>query len=158
GLAARLHEALVRPVAVAGRDVTLTMSIGVALHLPGAATTAEELIGAADAAMYCGKARGGRSTHLFDAAVHERATGRIEIENGLRRAAARDELVLHYQAVVDPRSGDIHGVEALVRWDRPGRGLVPPSEFIAIAEESGLIVDLGAWVLERGARDVARWR
>jgi diguanylate cyclase (GGDEF)-like protein len=157
-VAGRLQEAIVLPLQIAGRELHLTASVGMALQGPAdRPTTAEDLITAADAAMYRAKERGRGSVEMFDAELHRHAMERLDIEIGLRKAITRDELVVHYQPIVSPSDGCIRGVEALVRWHRPDHGMVPPLEFIPVAEESGLIAEVGAWVLRRAAADVAAW-
>jgi diguanylate cyclase (GGDEF)-like protein len=157
-LARRLQDAVERPVEIEGREVHLTASVGMVLHGPAdRPTAAADLIVAADAAMYRAKQRGRGAIEIFDAELHRRALERLDIEIGLRQAIERDELVVHYQPIVRPADGRIRGVEALVRWDRPGHGMVPPLDFIPVAEESGLIGQVGRWVLRRAAADVTAW-
>ena len=124
---------------------------------PRAAELAEELIRDADAAMYRAKERGRARYELFDEVMRGRAMARLRVENDLRRALERDELRLDYQPVVSLRDESIVGVEALLRWDHPERGLIAPAEFIPIAEEDGLIEPIGRWVLERGVPPGRAW-
>lgn len=158
-VASRLEEEIERPIALDGRSVHMTASIGVAVCSHTDQTTPQALIRDADAAMYRVKRTSPGSAHLFDVEMHREALERLDREVALRAAIDNDELVIHYQPIVGLADGGIRGVEALVRWDRPGRhGLVPPLEFVSLAEESGLIVAIGDWVLRRACRDVACWR
>jgi diguanylate cyclase (GGDEF)-like protein len=158
-IAERILETLAAPFELGPRTVQLSASAGIVLHRHDAeAATPAELLRAADVAMYRAKERGPGSLQLFDEGMHRRAVARLDTELALREAVARDELLVHYQPIVALPDGDLHGLEALVRWERPGVGLVPPGDFIALAEESGLIADIGTWVLRRGLQDLARWR
>jgi diguanylate cyclase (GGDEF)-like protein/PAS domain S-box-containing protein len=154
-VATRLQHALSEPITVQGQELRPSVSIGIAL--PTAGTAATELLSRADTAMYLAKERGRDRCEFYDDELRERVAHRLDTESALRRALSRDELKVHYQPEVDLRSGEIIGVEALVRWDRPGHGLVTAASFVPIAEESGLIVELGGRVLSRAAMDAARW-
>ena len=124
-------------------------------HRRGLATgheSAEELLRDADAAMYEAKAQGRDRVQVFDARVRAQVVERLDIEQALRYAIEREELVLEFQPVVDLPSGRIRGVEALVRWDHPARGLLLPAQFLSVAEETGLIIDVGRWVLTEACR------
>lgn len=155
-VAERLLQALQVPFAEGQRRATVSASVGVALGTGDA--TPRALLRAADAAMYRAKAAGRSAYAVFDPALDAPALERRELEAGLRRAIGAGELVLRYQPQVDLATGGIRGVEALVRWRRPGRGLVPPAEFVSLAEETGLILPLGRWVLETACRQAAAWR
>ena len=135
----------------------ITFSIGVALSTINY-QSAEEILRDADIAMYAAKASGKSRVAVFDPAMRARAVARLEIETDLRRALTSGELVIHYQPEIDLRTEQIVGFEALVRWQHPKYGLVPPLDFIPIAEETGLIGPLGAWVLEEACSQMQRWR
>jgi EAL domain-containing protein (putative c-di-GMP-specific phosphodiesterase class I) len=111
----------------------------------------------ADVAMYHAKAHGKRSHAIFDPAMHGAAANRLGIENDLRRAIENHELILYYQPIVDLRTGAVSGAEALIRWQHPTRGFLPPSEFLTIAEESGLSLSIGSWVLNESCRQMNAW-
>jgi diguanylate cyclase (GGDEF)-like protein len=157
GLAARVVAAFEAPFQVAGTEVFLTASVGVSTAPPGELAT-DQLLRQADAAGQMAKHRGGDSVHLFDEEMQARALRRAEVEDALRGAADRGELVLHFQPEVSLRTNQIVAVEALVRWQHPDWGLVAPSEFVPVAETSNLILELGTWVLATGMGQCARWR
>ncbi len=152
----RMLRAFEQPVEAGGRVLHVAASLGVALS-GGAGATAEALLRDADLAMHRAKERPGSAYELFDRGMRRRVVERLELERGLRRALERDEFVLHYQPLVSLQQRRIAGVEALVRWQHPERGMVPPNEFIPVAEETGLVVGLGRWVLEEACRAAARW-
>jgi EAL domain-containing protein (putative c-di-GMP-specific phosphodiesterase class I) len=134
----------------------VTASFGVRTASAGAAEP-EELLRDADAAMYRAKELGKARCEIFDASMHERAVERLDLEGGLRGAVERGELRVLYQPQVELASGHIVGAEALVRWEHPARGLVVPPVFIPIAEQTGLIVPIGAWVLRQACAQAATW-
>jgi diguanylate cyclase (GGDEF)-like protein len=152
-LARRALEMLEKVIQIHGREVFVTASIGVAAGLE----EPEELLRRADLAMYEAKGQGKGRYELFQSHMHEAMTQRLELEQELRSAAERDEFVLHYQPIVELGSDTVVGVEALLRWMHPSRGLIGPEEFIPIAEESGQIHALGRWVLRDACRTVVDW-
>jgi diguanylate cyclase (GGDEF)-like protein/PAS domain S-box-containing protein len=156
-LADRLQGALGEPFQLDGEEHFLTASIGVALAT-GRYEGPEELMRDADAAMYSAKDRGRAQCEVFDDAMRNRAVGRLRMENSLRGAIERDELRAYYQPIVSVADGSITGLEALMRWRHDGLGPVSPIEFIPIAEDTGLIVPLGAWMLEEVCRQAALWK
>jgi diguanylate cyclase (GGDEF)-like protein/PAS domain S-box-containing protein len=156
-IAERLDNALHEHFCVEGRDITVTASIGIATNPSGSGATADSLLRDADAAMYRAKERGRNRIEAFQGGMRARAIERLEVESDLRRALERGELRVYYQPVVRLAGAAMVGVEALVRWQHPERGLVPPLEFIPVAEETGLIQPLGAFVLRESCRQVAEW-
>jgi predicted signal transduction protein with EAL and GGDEF domain len=156
-LAGRLDEALRAPFVLDADEVMLTASIGIAVWT-GGDDPADELVRHADAAMYRAKDRGRGRIELFDERMQTLVSTRLDLESALRRAIDRDELVAYYQPIVAFASGRTAHMEALVRWKRPGEQLVPPDQFIAIAEETGLIHPIGEWMLRRAAHDCAEWQ
>jgi diguanylate cyclase (GGDEF)-like protein/PAS domain S-box-containing protein len=158
-IADRVAAAFALPFSIDGVEHFITASIGIAIAHPSSQPTAsaELLIRDADAAMYRAKESGRARCVLFDAEMRASAMRRLEVERELRYALDRDELVLHYQPVVSLRSGEITGLEALVRWQHPKRGLLDPAEFVSIAEDSGLIEPLGRWVQERACQQILDW-
>ena len=154
-MAERIASVFTRPFVLAGSEHFVTTSIGIALARGG--ELAEELIRDSDAAMYRAKEHGRARYELFDEVMRGRAMARLRVENDLRRALERRELVLDYQPVVSLRDHSIASVEALLRWRHPERGIVAPAEFIPIAEENGLIEPIGRWVLEEACRQAAQW-
>jgi diguanylate cyclase (GGDEF)-like protein/PAS domain S-box-containing protein len=156
-IAERITAAFALPFGVAGREHHLSVSVGV-VFVRGGQASAPEVLRDADAAMYRAKGGGKGRFEVFDARMRASLVERLQIEEDLRRALERDELRLHYQPVVSLPDGAIVGAEALVRWEHPERGLLAPAAFIAVAEESGLIVPLGTWVLGEACRQAAAWR
>jgi len=158
-IADRVASAFAQPFSLDGVDHFVSASIGVAVARAAEERTvnAELLIRDADAAMYRAKEGGRARCVLFDAEMRAGAMRRLEVERELRHAVERDELALHYQPVVNLRSGETTGLEALVRWRHPERGMLDPAEFVSIAEDSGLIEPIGRWVQERACRQALEW-
>lgn len=152
----RLMRALDTPIVVGARSLHVTAGVGVAMG--GGGASAEALMRDADTAMRRAKERTGTVYELFDAAMRRRIVQRLQLEQDLRRALDEDQLRLHYQPLVSLRERRIVGVETLLRWEHPERGMVSPAEFVPVAEETGLIVPLGAWVLEEACKQLARWQ
>ncbi len=156
-IARRLVSALQEPFDVGGQKVYSSPSIGIAFAGTGMETP-DELLRDADAAMYDAKKRGKACFSVFQSSLSLAARARLEIGNDLRLALERNEFVLHYQPKIDLSTGRIYGVEALVRWNHPTRGLLSPCDFIPVAEEMGLIVPLGRWVLREACVQARRWQ
>jgi diguanylate cyclase (GGDEF)-like protein/PAS domain S-box-containing protein len=156
-VALRLARVVSTPFSIDGHDIQMTTSIGINLvsidhHEP------EGVLADAELAMQRAKRAGGDAHEVFDEAVRARALRRLQTENGLRQAVARGELRLHYQPTIHLDTGRLVGVEALVRWQHPERGLLAPNDFIPLAEESGLIVPIGAWVLREACAQAVEWK
>ncbi len=157
-LAGRIEAVLQRPFAFGAHQVTVSASIGIAASDPVEATTAEQLLRNADLAMYQAKAAGAASFVVFHPTMHASLVERVQMETDLRSALDNDELIVHYQPLVDLKDGHIHGSEALVRWIHPQKGLVGPDRFIPLAESTGLIQRLGLWVLRESCEQTVRWQ
>jgi diguanylate cyclase (GGDEF)-like protein/PAS domain S-box-containing protein len=155
-VAERIHQALAAPFRIGGHEVFITASIGIAVSTREY-QRAGDLVRDADTAMYQAKATGKACHRVFDTSMHARAVAALALENELRRAVERKSFVLHYQPVVQLSGGRIRGLEALVRWEHSQRGLVPPSEFIPMAEETGLISAIGRWALHESCRVLKDW-
>ncbi|MBI1353206.1 MAG: EAL domain-containing protein [Acidobacteria bacterium] len=155
-IAERIQHELERPLRVGEREIFAAVSIGIALSSTGK-QTADELLRDADLAMYRAKSRGKARYELFTQRLHTRAVELLQLETDLRHAVERNELVLHYQPIVDLATGRIGSCEALIRWNHPPKGLVPPSDFIGVAEESGAIVQITRWLMEAACRQRKAW-
>lgn len=156
-VARRILDRLARPIALEGREIAVTASIGIALF-PSDGSDVDSLMRQADAAMYDAKHLGRNRYQFYTPALGQAAEQALSIQSGLRKALEAGAFAVEYQPQVDVRTGAPLCLEALVRWTMPGRGPVSPAEFIPIAEESGLIQGIGAWVLERACRDCRDWR
>jgi len=152
----RIMSALRRSIQLPGAQVDLQPNIGIAVSI-GGDETAEDLLRNAAVAMHRARAQEGGYA-LFDPEMHADAIRRIEVESELRTALEKSQFILHYQPTIDLQTGRLTGVEALVRWQHPRRGLVAPMEFIPLAEESGLIVPLGQWTIREACRQVRLWQ
>ena len=155
--AAKILVSLSAPHSIGGQDLHVDGSIGISVY-PEDGEDAETLINHADTAMYHAKEKGRNNFQFFKPEMNLKAVERQSLEGSLRRALKRDEFLLHYQPKVNLDTGEITGVEALVRWQQPERGLVPPSQFVPIAEDCGLILQIGRWVLREACRQARAWQ
>jgi len=155
-VADRIVASLREPFRIGGEEIFLTVSVGIAIAGPGASS--ETLLRNADAAMYRAKEQGRARCEFFDETMQTEAATRLELQTALNWAVQRDEMRVFYQPLINIASGAPVGVEALVRWQHPDRGIVTPADFIPLAEDSGLIVPIGRSVLDRAAADFAAWR
>lgn len=156
-VAERIHKELSLSFNLEGHEVFTAASIGIA-YGSRAYTRPEELLRDADTAMYRAKEQGRGRSEIFNIKMHTQAVAVLQLETDLRRTLERQELLLHYQPILSLRTQQIVGFEALLRWQHPKRGMVPPSDFISIAEETGLIVPIGHWVLQESCRRMQQWR
>ncbi len=156
GLPERLGDAMAHPFNLSGNQVRVTASIGVATA--SGDDTADDLLRNADVAMYAAKRRGKGRAATFESRMYADLRERVDLEAALAAAMERNELVLHYQPIVELKTGVIYGLEALVRWDHPHYGRLMPQHFIPLAEETGLIVQLGSWVLREACGQLQAWR
>ena len=153
-LAERIRREVAGGVEVDGETVHVSVSVGVVIGDAG--SSPDDLLRDADAAMYAAKGKGRDQAQVFDEAMHRAAVARLSVEAGLRRALERSEFRLYYQPIADVATGSVRGIEALVRWEHPERGLLEPAEFLGVAEESGVVRELGAWILAEACRVGAR--
>jgi diguanylate cyclase (GGDEF)-like protein len=152
----KVLDALREPYRLESRELFVTASMGISLY-PDDGEDADTLVRNADAAMYRAKEQGRDSHRLYAPPMNEMATERLALESALRRALANDELVLHYQPLVEIETGRLHGVEALLRWRHPEKGLLWPSDFLSLAEATGLILPIGPWVLRTACAQAQAW-
>lgn len=156
-VAERILNDLKTPFDLAGKEIYITTSIGIALNT-SKYTRADDMIRDADIAMYSAKTAGREQYQIFDEAMHVHASRKLRIETEMRAAFARGEFCLHYQPIVDLATGVPTGFEALIRWNHPEHGTIPPGEFIPIAEENGFILKLGKWTVEESCRQLHEWQ
>ena len=156
-VAERIMECLERPLSLDGQEVFTRCSIGIAFN-DVAGDRPRDVLRRADLAMYAAKGRGKDSYEVYNPSMNSRALKRMELENDLRRAVEREEFEVHYQPIVRMSTGEVAGFEALARWRHPERGWIDPEDFIALAEQTGLVRPLGRWVLESACRQAKAWR
>jgi diguanylate cyclase (GGDEF)-like protein len=156
-IATRIQNVLREPFSLAAREIYLTTSIGMTLSATDYRCP-EDVVRDAESALHRAKAHGSARYEIFDTAMHGYATARLQVETELHYAIEREELRVFYQPIVSLGSGHIYGFEALMRWQHPQRGLIAPEAFIAVAEETGLIIPMGAWILREACRQIQDWQ
>jgi predicted signal transduction protein with EAL and GGDEF domain len=156
-VAEKIVDRLKPPMEIEGQELHVTASIGISLF-PADGSDAGSLVKNADVALYRAKDQGRNNYQLYTPALNARAFERLVLENSMRRGLGRGQFVNHYQPIVDPRRGALMGLEVLVRWQHPDLGLVFPKRFITLAEETGLVVPLGEWVLRNACRQAREWQ
>ncbi|SPQ00409.1 conserved hypothetical protein [Candidatus Sulfobium mesophilum] len=157
-LSERLTEEMRPSFTIAGHEIFVTVSVGIVLSDAGQYGQTDEFLRDADIAMYDAKARGGARHVLFDAEMHAETARMIRLETELRRAVERNEFILYYQPIIKMEGNEIIGFEALVRWQHPERGLILPPDFMEAAEDSGLIIPIGEWVVREACRQMRQWQ
>jgi diguanylate cyclase (GGDEF)-like protein/PAS domain S-box-containing protein len=153
----RIEDTLKMPFTISGREIFISASIGVALS-DTSYRNPEDILRDADTAMYFAKSKGKARYQIFTKELHECASSRLILENEMRPALERGEFCLYYQPIINIQDNMIHGFEALIRWQHPKHGLIPPDEFITIAEETGFVIPLGEWILREGCRQLREWQ
>jgi predicted signal transduction protein with EAL and GGDEF domain len=153
----KIRERLQVPFELDGHELTTSASIGIAIY-PDDGRDFDTLLKKADTAMYRAKDAGRNGYRFFDEQMNVEAVEHLTMKSGLRRAVERDEFVLHYQPQIDLRTGAVVGAEALLRWNHPELGMIPPARFIPVAEDSGLIVPIGEWVIREACRQAVAWQ
>ncbi|HEX7186324.1 MAG TPA: EAL domain-containing protein [Thermoanaerobaculia bacterium] len=157
-VAQRMHQEMAQPFKVRGTEIFVTMSLGITVGARGIYERPEDVLRDADTAMYDAKTSGRARDAVFDRNMHNQAVALLQLENDLRRAIERQEFEVHYQPIISLASGKISAFEALLRWRHPQRGLLTPESFVATAEETGLIVPIGWWVLREACEQLAEWQ
>jgi diguanylate cyclase (GGDEF)-like protein/PAS domain S-box-containing protein len=157
-VAQRLHKEMARPFRVQGHEVFVTLSLGITVGAGGDYDRPEDVLRDADTAMYGAKSNGKSRDAVFDQDMHDRAVALLQLETDLRRAIERSEFEIHYQPIVSLECGKIDAFEALLRWRHPRRGLLHPDSFVPVAEDTGLIVPIGWWVLHEACSQLAEWQ
>ena len=156
-VARKVHEAIKEPIAIEGRELFITVSVGISIF-PDDGADAEALLRAADTAMYRAKAQGADLFQLYTSEMNTHAIQQLALESALRRGVESLEFSLHYQPIVRTRDGSVHAMEAMLRWKHPVLGLVHPEQFIRLAESTGMIVPIGEWAMRTACRQLALWR